>query len=143
MTADAATTATPAERWAGLPQLPVFSPEFQEDPHRFLRQAREQNQVATDAFGLVALSYDAVRTVLRDRRFRQPEALGLAARGINSGPLWDRAALGILSLDGEEHHRLRKLLFRSDAAGACWLAALVMTPARRRAGHRPRSTSVP
>src|SRR5215469_2874617 len=113
MTADAATTATPAERWAGLPQLPVFSPEFQEDPHRFLRQAREQNQVATDAFGLVALSYDAVRTVLRDRRFRQPEALGLAARGINSGPLWDRAARGILSLDGEEHHRLRKLVFRA------------------------------
>jgi hypothetical protein len=34
-------------------------------------------------------------------------------------------------------------ILRSDVAGACRLAALVMTPARRSAGHRPRSTSVP
>jgi cytochrome P450 len=113
MTADSATTAAPAERWPDLPHIPAFSPEFQEDPHRLLRLAREQSPLATDPFGIGALSYDAVRTVLRDRRFRQPDAMGLAAMGVTSGPLWDRAARSILSLDGEEHHRLRKLVVRA------------------------------
>src|SRR5215469_6773079 len=106
MTADSAITGAPAAGWADLPELPVFTPEFQEDPHRFLRLAREQAPLATDPFGLVALSYDAVRTVLRDRRFHTPEALGLANRGVTSGPLWDSAAQGILSLNGEAHQRL-------------------------------------
>jgi cytochrome P450 len=119
MTADTATTATPEERWAGLPQLPVFSPEYQVNPHLFYRQAREQGPIAVLPFGLAALTYEAVQTVLRDKRFRAPESLGLAARGVTSGPLWDRAAESLLSLDGEEHHRLRKLVFRAfTPAGA-------------------------
>jgi cytochrome P450 len=65
------------------------------------------------------MTYETVQTVLRDRRFHQPEALGLAARGITSGPLWDRAAESLLSLNGEEHRRLRKLVFRAfTPAGA-------------------------
>jgi cytochrome P450 len=119
MTADAATTATPAERWPELPELPLFSPEYQENPHHFERLVREQSPIAVLPFGLAALSYEAVQIVLRDRRFRQPEALGLAARGVTSGPLWDRAAESLLSLDGEEHRRLRKLVFRAfTPAGA-------------------------
>jgi cytochrome P450 len=109
----AATTATPDASRADLPLLPVLSPEFQEDPHRVLRLARGQGPVGQDAFGLIALSYDAVRTVLRDRRFHTPPALGLATRGVTSGPLWDSAAGGILSLNGDEHHRLRRLVIRA------------------------------
>jgi cytochrome P450 len=45
--------------------------------------------------------------------FRTPSGLGLEAQGITSGPLWDRAVAGILSLDGDEHHRLRRLVSRS------------------------------
>jgi hypothetical protein len=41
MTADSATGATPDARWADLPRLPVLTPEFQEDPHRLLHEARE------------------------------------------------------------------------------------------------------
>jgi len=118
MTADSATSSaptamTPAERWPDLPQLALFDPGFQEDAHRFLRLAREQGPVATDPFGLSVLSYDAVRTVLRDRRFHAPEALGLAAKGVTSGPLWDDASRAILSLSGEEHNRLRRLVARA------------------------------
>ena len=126
MTADATTTATPAERWPNLPQLHLFSPEYQENPYHFQRLAREQSPVAVLPFGLAALSYEAVQTVLRDRRFRQPEALGLAARGITSGPLWDRAAKSLLSLNGEAHHRLRKLVFRAfTPAGAARLREIM------------------
>jgi len=113
MTADSDITGAPAAGWADLPELPILSPEFQEDPHRFLRLAREQGPLAADPFGLVAVSYDAVRTVLRDRRFHAPEALGLANRGVTSGPLWDRAAESILSLNGDEHQRLRRLVSRA------------------------------
>jgi cytochrome P450 len=39
-----------------------------------------------------------------------PKGLTLEAQGITSGPLWDRAVKGILSLDGDEHNRLRRLV---------------------------------
>jgi len=118
MTANTDTGETPALRWPGLPQLDVFSPEYQDDSHRLLRQAQEQGPIAVLPFGLAALSYEAVQTILRDRRFHEPEALGLAARGVTSGPLWDRAAESLLSLNGEEHRRLRKLVFRAFTPGS-------------------------
>ena len=62
------------------------------------------------SLGPVALSYDTARIVLSDRRFCRPADLGLGAQGITSGPLWERAATGLLSLDGEAHHRLRRLV---------------------------------
>lgn len=34
-------------------------------------------------------------------------------QGITCGPLWDRIAANILSLDGEEHHRLRRLVSKA------------------------------
>jgi cytochrome P450 len=60
--------------------------------------------------GPEALGYDAVWTVLRDPRFCMPKGLTLEAQGITAGPLWDRAVKGILSLDGDEHSRLRRLV---------------------------------
>jgi cytochrome P450 len=113
MTANTTITATPAELWPDLPLVPILSPGYQDDPHGLHRAALELSPVAVCELGLMALSYDAVRTVLRDRRFRQQEAMGLAIKGVTSGPLWDRAAGALLSLDGEEHHRLRKLVVRA------------------------------
>jgi cytochrome P450 len=110
-----------------LPHLPDLSPEFQEDPHRLLRLTREQSPVATDPFGLVALSYDAVRTVLRDRRFHSPDAFGLAIRGVTSDPLWDWAARQILSLNGEDHHRLRRPVVRAFTPARAASLHAVMT----------------
>ena len=48
--------------------------------------------------------------VLRDRRFQMPVGLGLSLQGITSGKIWDRTSNGILSLDGEQHTRLRRLV---------------------------------
>lgn len=113
MTTDTGTAAQATARWADLPQLPVLEPEYQNDPHRFYRQAREQSPLAFGMFGPAALSYDAVHTVLRDRRFASAKALNLEVSGITSGPLWDQAVRSILSLDGEEHHRLRRLVSKA------------------------------
>jgi cytochrome P450 len=37
----------------------------------------------------------------------------LASQGITSGPLWERVATNLISLDGAEHHRLRRLVSKA------------------------------
>jgi cytochrome P450 len=54
-----------------------------------------------------------VQTVLRDRRFVNPPGLALAMYGIANGPLWDRVTTNILTLDGDQHTRLRRLVAQS------------------------------
>jgi len=103
---------------ADLPVVDSLSPEFQADPHRSLATALAGGPVARGPFGPVVLGYDLVQTVLRDRRFRNPVGLGLVLQGITSGPVWDRAAKGLLSLEGEEHERLRRLVSAAFRPGA-------------------------
>src|SRR5439155_20226170 len=59
------------------------------------------------------LTYELVRTVLRDARFRVPQGMFLASQGITAGPIWDRVATNLISLDGNEHHRLRRLVSKA------------------------------
>ena len=63
--------------------------------------------------GPEVLSYDLVRTVMRDDRFAMPKGMFLAAQGITSGELWDISLKGLLSLDGAEHHRQRRLVSKA------------------------------
>jgi cytochrome P450 len=53
--------------------------------------------------------------VLRDPRFVTARGLGLDLQGITSGPLWERAIANILSLDGDTHRRLRRLVCKAFA----------------------------
>ena len=59
------------------------------------------------------LSYELVRTVMRDDRFTMPKGVFLAAQGITSGELWDISLKGLLSLDGAAHHRQRRLVSKA------------------------------
>jgi len=61
------------------------------------------------------LTYELVRTVLRDPRFITARGLGLDLQGVTSGALWERAIANILSLDGQAHHRLRRLVAKAFA----------------------------
>ncbi|MGE2832916.1 cytochrome P450 [Mycobacterium sp. SMC-4] len=92
---------------------PVLAYDHVTDPqelHRILARARRGGAITTGTHGPEVLTYELVRSVLRDRRFRVPQGMFLAAQGITSGPLWDRVATNLISLDGEEHHRLRRLV---------------------------------
>ena len=100
----------PAVAELDLAYLDVLSPEFQDDPHGCIRAARQQGWLARSPFGLEVLGYPQVQLGLRDRRFRSPAGLTLEIQGITEGPLWDRVISGILSLDGEDHTRLRRLV---------------------------------
>jgi cytochrome P450 len=51
----------------------------------------------------------------------------MAAQGITSGPVWDRAAQSILGLEGETHHRLRRLVSKAfNPRGAERLRTLIV-----------------
>ncbi len=96
--------------------LPVLDYEDVDDPaqaHRVIAAARARSPIAMGVHGPEVLTYELVRTVLRDHRFRVPQGMFLAAQGITSGPLWDRVAANLISLDGEDHHRLRRLVARA------------------------------
>jgi cytochrome P450 len=98
---------------AGLPAIAYEQAENPDEAHLLIRQAREQGPIALGPHGPEVLSYELVRTVLRDPRFRVPKGVVLAAQGITSGRMWDRATTGLLSLEGAEHHRLRRLVCKA------------------------------
>ncbi|BBY45526.1 cytochrome P450 [Mycolicibacterium celeriflavum] len=113
MTIDTTRSTFPSVFDAELPSLTYDDTPKPEDAHRRIRQARQQAPIALGPHGPELLTYDLVRTVLRDSRFAMPQGLGLEAQGITSGPLWDKTITGILSLDGAEHHRLRRLVSKA------------------------------
>ena len=96
--------------------LPVVEYEEASDPHeahRNIQKALEQAPIAIGAHGPEILSYELVHATLRDSRFCTPPGLGLEAQGITSGPLWDRVVTSLLSINGDEHTRLRRLVSKA------------------------------
>jgi cytochrome P450 len=110
MTVDTVGTDSPTVGDAGLPTIAYEHAHSPDDAHRLIRQARLQGPIALGAHGPEVLSYQLVRSVLRDPRFCMPKGLVLAAQGITSGRLWDKATTGLLSRDGADHNRLRRLV---------------------------------
>ncbi len=91
-----------------------------------LMSTRTIPKVRTDSFGSPfaranraeaprseVLSYELARIVLRDPRFRIPKGLALEAQGITCGRLWDKVTTGLLSRDGADHNRLRRLVCKA------------------------------
>jgi cytochrome P450 len=95
---------------AGLPVIDYEQAQSPEEAHEIICEARRQAPTALGPHGPEVLTYELVRAVLRDPRFRVPQGMFLASQGITSGPLWDRLATNLISLDGAEHHRLRRLV---------------------------------
>jgi cytochrome P450 len=98
---------------AGLPPIAYDHLYDPGEAHRVIGQARRQGPLAMGPHGPEVLSYELVRTVLRDPRFVPAVKQVMTAQGVTSGPLWDRAAHSILGLEGETHHRLRRLVSKA------------------------------
>lgn len=112
MTARAAAS-KPSVFDAQLHFLDALSPAYQDDWHGMNRDALAAGPIGMGPFGPAILGYEAVHEVLRDRRYRMPPGMALEIQGITSGPVWDRATTSLLSLDGDEHHRLRRLVAKA------------------------------
>src|SRR5215469_3529871 len=75
-----------------------------------VRRAREAGWYARTSYGLAVLRYDQVSRLIRHPDLRQGSRLWPAHHGITSGPFADWWASWVLNMEGEEHHRLRRLL---------------------------------
>jgi cytochrome P450 len=107
------TSSCPTVFEAGLPSLEYLQLQHPEDAHRAIADARRQAPIALGALGPEVLTYDLVRSVLRDPRFAAAHRPGAEAQGITAGPLWDRITSLILSIDGERHYRQRRLIAKA------------------------------
>jgi cytochrome P450 len=108
-----ATSSFPRVFEAGLPQLDYLQVQDPEVAHRAIASARLQAPIAVGALGPEVLTYDLVRSVLRDPRFAAAHRAGAEAQGFTAGPLWDRITNVILAIDGERHHRQRRLVAKA------------------------------
>ena len=95
------------------PSFDVTSPEV----HR----TRDERWWVETSYGFAVLSYDEGSALLKDRRFQQGNARWPEQNGIHSGHFagWWKDTL--LSLEGDDHARVRRLLmpaFRNKAIAA-------------------------
>ncbi|CAM4214592.1 Vitamin D(3) 25-hydroxylase [Mycobacterium basiliense] len=93
---------------ADLPPIAYEDAQTPEEAHRRMSAALQRAPIAMGQRGPEILSYELVRSVLRDSRFGVPRGFFLAAQGVTSGRLWDRFGKSLPSLEGAEHHRLRR-----------------------------------
>src|SRR5215470_13028894 len=92
-----------------VPAFDVADPTFSitsEEVH----QARERNWYATTPYGIAVLRYEQVSRLLKHPKLRQGSVAWRAHNGVTEGPFADWFASWILNKEGEEHHRLRRLM---------------------------------
>ena len=109
----ATVTGCPTIYEADLPTVSYEDAPTPQIAHQNLKRAREQGPIAMGAHGPEILSYELAHTALRDHRLCPPPGLGLEAQGITSGPLWDRVTASLLSVNGADHARLRRLVSKA------------------------------
>ena len=75
-----------------------------------VHEAREQSWYVETTWGWAVLRHEEASALLRDRRFRQGNARWPEQNGVHDGPFaqWWRETL--LSLEGDDHSRIRRLL---------------------------------
>src|SRR5215217_6703772 len=106
-------TACPSVFDAGLPTLDYDLTTTRAQLYPLLLAAQCKAPIALGPFGPEVISYDLVRTVLRDSRFQVPPGLNLAAAGITSGPLYDKIVNSILGMEGPTHQRVRGVVSKA------------------------------
>lgn len=97
----------------GDPAFDVTSP--------VVHAAREESWYVETNWGWAVLRHAEASALLRDRRFRQGNARWPAQNGIHSGLFSDWWQETLLSLEGDDHARIRRLLmpaFRNKAIAA-------------------------
>src|SRR5262245_10186046 len=106
-------TKSPSVFDAGLPTLDYDAAAPPQEVYpQFLATQREA-PIALGPLGPEFLSYELVRTVLRDSRFEIPSGYILAVQGITSGPLWDKVMSSLLGMEGREHQRVRSVVSKA------------------------------
>ncbi|MFD4422683.1 cytochrome P450 [Agromyces sp. NPDC058484] len=104
----------------GIPFLDLADPQF-DVTSDVVHRAQEASWYARTPYGLAVLRYDEGTALLKDRRFRQGNGKWPDQNGIHDGPWRQWWQETLLSLEGDDHTRLRRLLgpaFRSKTIEA-------------------------
>ena len=100
---------TAAEAAGDAPYFDIESPGFAIKSAQ-VWDARERSWYARTSYGLAVLRYDEMSRLLRHPKLRQGSVAWPAHNGITQGPFADWWASWVLNKEGEEHHRLRRLM---------------------------------
>ncbi|MGK0714625.1 cytochrome P450 [Leucobacter sp. W1153] len=92
-----------------VPYLDIASPNFAMSSEE-VRDARERNWYAKTNYGYGILRYKEVTELLKHPSLNQGSAKWPEHHGVHSGVFYEWWAKNLLVLEGEEHHRIRRLL---------------------------------
>ena len=91
-----------------VPYFDVSDPDFSVSSAAVL-EARERSWYARTNFGIAVLRYEQTSALLKDRRLRQGSFAWPEQHGITEGLLHRWWSLLMLSAEGDDHRRLRRL----------------------------------
>ena len=91
------------------PFLDVADPAFSVSSEAVM-DARRRSWYARTSYGLAILRYKEVSALLKDRRLTQGSAKWPERNGVHGGPFAEWWSKTLLNLEGEDHHRIRRLL---------------------------------
>ena len=92
-----------------LPSLDTLGME-REDVYAAMAEARERHWLARTEFGYAVTRLEDVVAVLRDRRFHSAVSSLTELQGVQGSDYLERRGESILSMEGEQHARLRRLV---------------------------------
>jgi cytochrome P450 len=97
-----------------LPRLDYLDPALRGDRfHEVMHGLAEESWLAKWDLGYFVLDREAAGFFLRTDKGIFPGTRLLELVGINEGPLWDSLSRNIISLNGDQHRRLRRLVHES------------------------------
>lgn len=91
------------------PYLNISDPDFAMQSEE-VRSARDLNWYARTNYGLAILQYEHVSALMKHRKMTQGSAKWPSHNDVTTGSFHDWWVKGILVLEGEDHHRIRRLL---------------------------------
>jgi cytochrome P450 len=92
-----------------LPLLDTLGME-RADAFAAMAEARDRHWLARTEFGYTVTRHEDVTAVLRDRRFHSAVASITELQGVEGSDYFERRGQSILSMEGEQHARLRRLV---------------------------------
>jgi cytochrome P450 len=99
----------PTDQLTDAPFLNLADPAFSVQSDE-VREARDRSWYARTSYGLAVLRYDEVSKLMKDRRLRQGSWAWPVHNGVADGPFAHWWTHALLNIEGEDHHRLRRLM---------------------------------
>jgi cytochrome P450 len=94
-----------------LPRFDYTNPDLRGDRfHETMRALRAQSWIASSDFGFVVLDRDAANFFLKSKSAVFPGVKMFELLGIMEGPLHESLSRNIITLNGDQHRRLRALV---------------------------------